>query len=217
VKLAASTTQEGFRDFYTLIQKAIATRTVLRCRYESGSARSEGGAAPPLFQFKPYALFFNQRAWYVVGFHGLRGEVRMLKLNRFSDMQPTTTVYEIPRDFSVEKHLGNAWRMMRGPKRYAVVLQFDASFAETISDTSWHRTQEFEHLPDGSLRFTCNVDGLEEIMWWVLSMGSHCVVKAPAELVERVQGEAQRMLALYRVSVSKETGVKKSASAPSEH
>src|ERR1035437_3687572 len=35
VKLAASATQEGFRDCYTLIQRAIGTRNCLSCRYQS--------------------------------------------------------------------------------------------------------------------------------------------------------------------------------------
>jgi len=195
VKLSASSTQEGFRDCYAMIQKAIAGRTKLRCRYESGG----NGVAKPggYFQFNPYSLLFNQRAWYVVGFHGLRGEVRTLKLNRFADMQATDIGYEIPRNFSLEKHLGNAWRMMRGATRYHVELLFEPGFAETISDTSWHRTQAFEHLEDGSLRFMCTVDGLDEIVWWILSMGAHCKVVEPAELIERVREESRRMLGLY--------------------
>jgi predicted DNA-binding transcriptional regulator YafY len=201
IKLSASAAQDGFRDCYALIQKAIATRTRLRCRYESSSDK---GKTPPYFQLSPYCLFFSQRAWYVVGFHGLRGEVRTLKLNRFMEMQPTNIAYELPKSFTLEKHLGNAWRMMRGDKRYSVELIFDPGFAETISDTSWHKTQSFDHLEDGSLRFTCTVDGLDEIVWWVLSMGAHCRVIQPPELIERVRGEAQRMLKLYAATGSGE-------------
>jgi predicted DNA-binding transcriptional regulator YafY len=198
IKLSASAPQDGFRDFYALIQKAIATRTRLRCRYESSSAGDATASKPTgWFQLSPYCLFFSQRAWYVVGFHSLRDEVRTLKLNRFADMQPTDIAYELPKTFTLEKHLGNAWRMMRGNRRHDVEIIFDASFAETISDTSWHKTQSFELLPDGSLRFACTVDGLDEIVWWVLSMGAHCRVVRPQELIQRVRDESQRMLALY--------------------
>jgi predicted DNA-binding transcriptional regulator YafY len=206
IKLAASATQEGFGDLYGMIQKAIASRKKLRCRYESNQADGSGTKQSGWFQFNPYCLFFSQRAWYVVGFHGLRGEVRTLKLNRFGDMQMIDVGYEIPKGFSLEKHLGNAWRMMRGKKRYEVELIFDAGFAETISDTSWHRTQAFEHLDDGSLRFTCTVDGLEEIVWWVLSMGSHCRVVGPVELIERVRAEAGKTQELYAGVAEKANG-----------
>jgi predicted DNA-binding transcriptional regulator YafY len=133
----------------------------------------------------------------VVGHHGLHDEIRTFKLNRFADMQATTQKYEIPKSFTLAKYLGNAWRMIRGAKRHDVELIFDPTFAETISDTSWHPTQEFDNLPDGSLRFTCTVDGLDEIVWWVLSMGSHCKVIQPPELAERVQLEARKMQTLY--------------------
>jgi predicted DNA-binding transcriptional regulator YafY len=192
VKLAASATQEGFHELYERVRQAISLRRCLRCLYESPG---KGGGVH--FQLKPYTLFFCQRAWYVVGFHGGRGEVRTLKLNRFADMELLDVPFVMPRDFSLQKHLGCAWRMMRGSKRHEVELEFDASFAETIADTAWHATQSFEFLDGGALRFMCTVDGLEEILWWVLSMGSHCRVVGPPELADRVQQEATRMVSLY--------------------
>ena len=45
--------------------------------------------------------------------------------------------------------------------------------------------------------FRCKVDGLDEIVWWILSMGPHCVVKKPKELVERVKELATRMVKNY--------------------
>ena len=202
VKLAASATQEGFEDCYAKVCHALATRRCLRCIYESASnygdpTNGNGKKDPDPFLLKPYALFFNQRAWYVVGFHGSRDEVRTFKLNRFALMEATQQAYSIPKGFTLEKHLGNAWRMIRGLTRYDVELLFDPNFAETISDTSWHATQQFYHQPDGSLRFTCTVDGLDEIVWWVLSMGAHCKVVQPLELARRVREEAGKMMALY--------------------
>lgn len=201
IRLAASATQEGFATYYDRVRTAIATGTALRCSYESPARPRDNADAPSdpeTFLLKPYTLFFNQRAWYVVGYHGGRDDVRTLKLNRFTLLEPTSHAYEIPRDFSMQKHLGNAWRMIRGTTSYDVELLFDPAFAETISDTTWHATQAFDNLPDGSLRFTCKVDGLDEIVWWALSMGAHCKVIKPLELAQRVQTEAAAMVALYR-------------------
>lgn len=213
MKLASSATQEGFDGLYELARKAIATGTALRCAYDSvsGGSHSSDSDEPETFLFKPYALFFNQRAWYIVGYHCNRDSIRTLKLNRFSIMEPTDHRYTIPKSFSLEKHLGNAWRMIRGDKSYDVELIFDPTFAETISDTAWHPTQAFYHLPDGSLRFVCVVDGLDEIVWWVLSMGSHCKVVSPPELMERVRAEAVRTASLYapEATTKKATATKK--------
>lgn len=186
VHLAAVSPPEGTKDVYRVMQQAIAAKRVLSCRYDS---LAKSGDAE--FIFKPYMLLFSQRAWYVIGHHGRRKEVRCLKLNRFTQCKLTEHSYEIPKDFSLKKHLGNAWRMIRGEKTYDVELLFDAKFADTISDTHWHSTQETDSRPDGSMIFRCKVDGLDEIIWWILSMGPHCVVKKPRELAERVRDLVQ--------------------------
>ena len=40
----------------------------------------------------------------------------------------------IPNGFSLDSHLGNAWRMIRGGTSYDVELEFDSEFAETIAE-----------------------------------------------------------------------------------
>lgn len=192
IKLAASS-PDGADDVYERVQQAIAAKRALRCRYDAAAGQNDGKP----FLFKPYALHFNQRAWYVVGFHDGRNGIRNLKLSRFTEAQLTDQPYIIPATFSLKKHLGHAWRMIRGPRKYEVELHFDAEFAETISDTHWHDTQQIQWNADDSITFRCKVDGLDEIVWWVLSMGPHCQVKAPRELADRVRGLAEGILNLY--------------------
>ncbi len=87
--------------------------------------------------------------------------------------------------------------MIRGKDAYEVVIDFNADFAETIADTHWHASQKIDQHEDGSITFRCKVDGLDEIVWWVLSMGPHCRVKKPKELATRVRDLAAKMVALY--------------------
>lgn len=194
IRLAPSTPEDGLSDVYEKFRTAIAAGRVLHCRYEAVTGKRDGEP----FDFKPYKLFFSQRAWYAVGYHEKRGELRCLKLGRFAAVDPTQRTFTVPRGFSIDAHLGNAWRMIRGEKSYKVDLRFDADFADTIEDTHWHQTQETEWEPDGSLRFRCTVDGLDEIVWWILSMGPHCRVLAPGELADRVRTLAEGVTKLYR-------------------
>jgi proteasome accessory factor B len=187
IKLAAANPPEAAADVYEIVRTALSKKLVLRCQYDSASSNSDKSRTDEVFLFKPYALLFNQRAWYVIGHHGKRDEVRCLKLNRFTMTKLTDVNYSIPKAFSLQKHLGNAWRMIRGKKTYDVELRFDKEFADTIADTHWHSTQEVLYNDDESITFRCKVDGLEEIVWWVLSMGPHCVVKQPKELAEKVK------------------------------
>ncbi len=136
-----------------------------------------------------------------MGHHGKHNEVRNLRLSRFTHLEPTGDVYTIPKTFTLDQHLGNAWRMMRGNKTYAVELHFDAEFADTIADTHWHATQEVTWNSDESITFECKVDGLEEIVWWILSMGPHCTVKKPVELIEQVRALALAMVKQYPLEI----------------
>ena len=194
IRTAQSIEPDGFGTVYERIGQAIAARRSLDCKYDSLNPETTDGEE---FAFDPYALLFSVRAWYAVGFHHGRGEVRTLKLNRFTGIAVSDRGYEIPAGFHIDGHLGNAWRMMRGETDYRVVVRFDECFSETIADTAWHRTQEIEELDGGGVEFRCTVSGLDEIVWWVLSMGPHCEVIEPLELRERVADAAGRMAARY--------------------
>lgn len=192
IRLAQTADAEAARDVYGKVQGAVARKHCLRCVYESSEKRYT-----KRFILKPYTLLFDRRAWYVIGYHGGHDQVRCLKLNRFVQMEETDLTFQVPKDFSLKKHLGNAWRMIRGERTYHVALQFDAQFAENIADTHWHETQQIDWNDDGSITFRCKVDGLDEIVWWVLSMGPHCRVVAPKELADRVRTLARATAELY--------------------
>ena len=194
IRTARAVPPDGYEPVYERVRRAIAERRGLTCRYDSLNPESDNGEE---FDFDPFALFFSVRAWYAVGMHHGRGSVRTLKLNRFAAIRLTERPYEIPGDFSIDSHLGNAWRMMRGDRDHDVAVRFDPEFAETIAETLWHPTQDVEHEDDGSVVFRCTVSGLDEIVWWILSMGPHCEVLEPRELRDRVRDAAAATSARY--------------------
>jgi predicted DNA-binding transcriptional regulator YafY len=197
IRTARSMPPDGHGDVYGRVRQAMASGRALRCKYEPVNSAKDEPAGE--FDFQPYALFFAVRAWYAVGRRSDRdGALRCLKLSRFTKIVPGTARYSIPRDFSIDRYLGNAWRMIPGEGEHQVEIRFDPSFAETMADTLWHPTQEIEWHRDGSCTFRCTVSGLDEILWWVLSMGPHCVVKRPAALAARVRAAAREVVARYR-------------------
>lgn len=196
IKTASSSPKDGYEDVYETMQLAIAERKILVCQYESVKSPSE---PPTDFDFEPYTMLFSVRAWYVIGHHHGRGELRSLKLSRFCKAVITDSSYTIPADFSLDQYLGNAWRMMQGEDA-EIELWFSPGFAETISDTIWHKTQEIDYNPDHSVTMRCTVSGFDEIVWWILSMGPSCKVIKPAALRDRVQNLAAQTAEQYRQS-----------------
>ncbi len=168
------------------MRNAIHSRRAVECEYESSSRKSASSGDSGRFRFDPYALYFGQRAWYVIGLHHGRSEVRTLKLSRFTRCGSIDKPYMIPDEFSLDGHFGKAWRMMPSGTMYGIKLHFAPAVAETVADTHWHDSQVIEWLEDGSIVAGFEVDGLEEIVWWILGYGPHCRVIEPGELAERV-------------------------------
>jgi len=186
VRFHGAATEPGSADdVWATVADSIAGRRSLECTYEPAGGTGDGAHETP-FRFDPYALYFGQRAWYAIGFHHGRGDLRSLKLVRFSGITRSDERYTIPEDFSLEAYFGRAWRMIRGDERHAVRLRFDPVVAENVADTRWHSTQDVEWHGDGSITVTFEVDGLGEITWWILGYGPHCVVEAPEALRARV-------------------------------
>jgi predicted DNA-binding transcriptional regulator YafY len=196
LRTTATMDEEGYEDVYDKVQNALLNCTMLKCKYESTSSQN----IDEWFMLHPYALFFGTRAWYVVGFHEKRDAIRTLKLSRFVAIESTTLGFEQPTSFNLDKHLGNAWNMIPADTDYEIEIRFDSPFSQTISDTRWHATQEIVWHEDDSCTFTCTVSGLDEIVWWVLSMGPNCKVIKPDELVKRVATLAQETSSLYMSS-----------------
>ncbi len=193
IHTAAATPSDGHEDVYERVKTAIAERCALVCRYDSVDGRSSDEE----FDFEPYALLFSVRAWYAIGHHSGRDALRCLKLNRFTKVVPTQRPYTVPENFTIDDHLGNAWRMMRGETEYDIAVRFTPDFAQTVADTRWHKTQTFGWEPDGSAVFRARVAGLDEVSWWVLGYGPGCVVLEPPELSRRVRELAEQTAAQY--------------------
>jgi len=175
-----------------LLRKAIAQRRKVRCIYDGG----KHAKAP--FLFRPYELFFCQRAWYVIGHSELSDGERSLKLDRLAKVEPTDRPYAIPDRWTLEKSFGYAWRMIRGGRRYRVQIRFDREVARNVADTLWHPTQSIQWLPGGECLFECEVDGLDEIMWWVLGYGAHAQVLEPVAFIERLRYMVEKMALVYQ-------------------
>jgi predicted DNA-binding transcriptional regulator YafY len=195
---------EAYGQVYDIIQQGIASHRSLRCRYDSLNPETD---TERTFLFDPYMLSFDQRAWYVVGHHHARSGIRRLKLVRFTDIRLTDQPFVMPADFSMDAFRGDAWRMVRGDQRYKVVVHFDAMMAETVQDTHWHRTQEVDFEEDGSLIFRCEVEGLDEIVWWVLGYGPHARVIQPPALIAQVAAKVREMARVYDVSAEVDQSV----------
>ncbi len=184
---------EGRKPVYEQLLEAIANRRNVRIRYGSLQEQKEITT-----RLSPYRMFFSRRSWYVVGRWSIHRAKRTFNLGRILQLEPLEDRFQVPRGFSIERYLRNAWHMIpeRGPDR-EVLVRFDRLVAQNVAEVHWHKTQRVEFRDDGSLDFRATVSGLNEISWWILGYGDQAEVIAPPELRKLVAARARRMAERY--------------------
>jgi proteasome accessory factor B len=183
----------GCKPIYEQLLDAIVNRRAVRIRYDSLAEREQ-----IVTRLSPYRMFFSRRSWYVIGRSSLHRAKRTFHLGRILEMKTLDDHFQIPRGFSIERYLGNAWHMIPEKGRDSdVLVRFSQLVAQNVAEVNWHKTQRLARRDDGTLDFHVTVSGLNEISWWILGYGDQAEVIEPPELRRLVAQRAQRMAAMY--------------------
>lgn len=184
VSVAPDAAPIGDREsrYHTVLQRCIDQGRTCRIVYQSPTEDDNLHA-----RLNPYTLHFVNRAWYVLGYTDIHDEVRMLKLVRFRELDPTDEPFDRPKNFRIQDKLGAAWRLIPEGREYKIVLEFSKKVATNVSEVLWHKSQKHQVLKDGRCKMTFTIDGINEIAWWLCGYGDQVVVKQPKALRERVR------------------------------
>ena len=144
----------------------------------------------------PYRLCLVQQAWYLIARSTTLDEPRTYRVARFQTLRPLGHAAEIPDDFDLKAYFGNAWGVYRGPETHEVELLFTPDAAPLVTETRWHTTQTVEKNADGSLLLRFCVDGLEEILWWILGWCGRVQVLNPPQLRQMVVEQLKKALTM---------------------
>lgn len=193
ISMAPHAGLDGLDPTYQQLLQAIGDRRGLRIRYGSLAERQEIST-----KLYPYRLLFSRRSWYVIGRSSLHRSVRTFNVGRIRALEPADDRYEVPRSFSLQRYLRNAWHLIPEPgPDQDVVVRFQPRVAHNVAEVRWHPTQEFRFRSDGSMDFSVTVSGLEEISWWILGYGNQAEVLRPEALRQMIATHAARMCELY--------------------
>ncbi len=182
----------GQRPIYQQLLTCIATRRAVRLVYDSFS---DGKLIR--FKLSPYRLLFSRRSWYVIGRSSVHREVRTFNVGRIRELLLLDESFHLPRGFSIERYMGNAWHMIPSGPDQDVVVRFAPLVARNVAEIAWHKTQRLVPGGDGSLDFHVRVAGLDEISWWILGYGDQAEVLKPLALRQLIAERAQRLVNLY--------------------
>jgi proteasome accessory factor B len=192
IRMPPSSLLDGQQPYYVQLLHCTARRQAVRIHYESLSEDTE-----IVTKLSPYQLLFSRHSWYAIGRSSLHRETRTFNVSRIRGLETLEDIFVIPRAFSIERYLGNAWHLIPEPgPDQEVKVRFERLVARNVAEVAWHKTQRCEFLADGRMDFSVTVSGLNEISWWILGYGDQAEVLAPEPLrtliAERVAGLARR-------------------------
>jgi proteasome accessory factor B len=186
---APAPTTPGLDNIFTILQSAAAQRKNVRVEYDSPC---DGKAIS--CEVSPYHLLYNQQVWYIVGQSSIHKAIRTFKLNRIRSAKMLDEQFGGNDGFDLAEYLGCAWSMIPEGKMYHVRLRFAPEVANSVAEVNWHKSQQVTRNPDGSATIDFRVDGLGEIIWWILRYGDQVEVLAPASLRKNVAEIAKRIV-----------------------
>jgi predicted DNA-binding transcriptional regulator YafY len=181
------------RDIIRTVQWALVKRKQL-----TGTYRSPHEPDEVKLQLHPYRLCLVKQAWYLIAQSADEQTPRTYRVARFKTLRMLEANARVPDDFDLTKYFGNAWAVYRGDTSYDVEITFTPEVATTVTEVVWHPTQKVRKPKDGSVILNFKVDGLNEIIRWVLGWGSHAKVIQPTELREMVLAQLHQSLEVYR-------------------
>ena len=181
------------RDIIHTIQWALVKRKQL-----AGTYRSPHEPDQVKLQLHPYRLCLVKQAWYLIARPDGDDAPRTYRAARFKTLRMSDTNAHVPDDFDLKGYFGNAWAVYRGEQSYAVEIVFTKEAAATVTEGIWHHTQKVHKNKDGSVTLTFQVDGLNEMVRWILGWGSRAKVIQPTELRDLVVDQFQNTLEAYR-------------------
>lgn len=169
---------------------------LLATRQVAGQYQSPYQEKPIKLTLHPYRLCLVKQAWYVIARSVKDDGPKTFRIPRFKSLRMLDAPAEIPDDFDLKSHFGNAWAVFRGDKTYDVAIEFTRDAAPLVTETTWHHTQRVNWHRDGRATVQFRVDGLEEIVWWVLGWSGRAKVIRPPELRELVVKQLREAMRL---------------------
>jgi proteasome accessory factor B len=192
IKMEPGNPLAGQMPVYRQLLGAIAARRAVQILYDS---YSDGQTIR--LKLCPYRMLFSRRSWYAIGRSSVHCEVRTFNVGRIRSMEVLDENFYVPRGFSIQRYLGNAWHLIPDGPDADIVVRFSPMVARNVAEVVWHKTQRVVWRDDGSMDFHVRVAGVREISWWILGYGDQAEVIKPARLRQLIADHAARLVDRY--------------------
>lgn len=145
----------------------------------------------------PYGMYTYQGFWYIVAYCELSEAIRDFKLVRIKEWEIQKDTFEKPSNFSLRDYFNGCIGLIKDDNTYNVKLKIDFPTSIKVSERNWVEDQKITFNDDNSIIFEAVMTGMDDMVRWVLSMGSEVEVVEPVILRKRVREEVEKVLSYY--------------------
>ncbi|MFV0438775.1 MAG: helix-turn-helix transcriptional regulator [Desulfopila sp.] len=179
-------------NIFRLVTAAAMERKRLKLRYHSRGKNSISTR-----QVSPQRLIYYRGNWYLAVFCHSRNGLRILALDRMSEVVPLDSPCLDVAEAELENHLTTSFGIFAGAPRHWAVLRFTSESARWVAEEKWHPDQQGRWLEDGSYQLRLPYADQRELVMEILRHGPDVVVESPSPLRQAVVENLQRTLVRY--------------------
>lgn len=151
---------------------------------------------------EPYHLIHHKHVWHIIGKSNFHKKIRTFKLGQIKRLNVLDKCFLKDKEFDIFEYIGKAWAMVPEGRLYNIKLRFVPEIAHTIAEVKWHSTQIVRFEEDGSAIVEFRVDGLNEIIPWILSYGDQVQSLSPGILRKKILEISQKTLKVNQQLIS---------------
>jgi predicted DNA-binding transcriptional regulator YafY len=179
----------------TLLHRAWVERRQIQIVYATGSRQGKVNKRV----IEPYHLMPYGRSWHLVAFDHKRQDAIGFKVDRVQEAKLLDSAYTIPSTFDIDDYLGDSWGVMSGAAKDPedVVLIFEQEAGQWVIEENWHKSQDYQELPDGRIQVEFYVGVTPEMVHWLLYYGGNVWVERPLWLRGEVKEQHLKALARW--------------------
>ena len=134
---------------------------------------------------QPYALTIRAGNWYLIAYDLGRKDFRTFRLERIYKLIITKKTFKRDSKFDIETFFAHSWGVFRG-KPTNVKIRLHGIAARIASERNWPKDRKLKWENEHTAVLTATVEGTEEILAWIMSLGNEAEVLAPKSLRESV-------------------------------
>ena len=174
-----------------LLERAINEQRVVMLNYLALEDHE-----PTLRKIHPYVIMIRNGQWYLIAFSPERNDYRFFRFERIYQLTVTDSRFKRNLSYDLKSFFEHSWSVFRG-EPIQVKLRLTGKAARFASERQTPVGMKMTWGTPDSALLEVVVQGTQEILNWVLSMGPEAEILEPENLREEIKSRLTQSLNFY--------------------